>query len=175
MHRESVPQQEIQIVEKTRRGRGRPKANPIEVIWEADEPGVIALERPTKVKQTAKRLKEMELEVQLLELQAVSGNSNLRVNKKGKVDGRQLKQRTQKQIDATARLVEANKLKRIKKKQQEKDELMLEQKVVVGNIISSLNTANVIEKETSEKQGKIDEDEKLKKANERQKVLPLFD
>ena len=112
---------------------------------------MIAFERPTKVKMTAKELKKMELEVRLLELQSVSGNSSLKLNKKGKVDGRQSKQRTQKQLDATARLVEANKLKRMKKASDLKEELMSEQKSVVNNIISSLNTATVVEKEDQTK------------------------
>ena len=138
VYREDVPQQEIQIVEKTRRARGRPKSKQlVNVIKEEAEPDVIAFERPTKVKMTAKELKKMELEVRLLELQSVSGNSNLKLNKKGKVDGRQSKQRTQKQLDATARLVEANKLKRMKKASDLKEELMSEQKAVVNNIITS--------------------------------------
>ena len=119
----------------------------VNVIKEPEEPDVIAFERPTKVKMTAKELKKMELEVRLLELQSVSGNSSLKLNKKGKVDGRQSKQRTQKQLDATARLVEANKLRRMKKASDLKEELMSEQKAIGGNIISSLNTATVVEKE----------------------------
>ena len=89
VYREDVPQQEIQIVEKTRRPRGRPKNKQlVNVIKEAEELDVIAFERPTKVKATAKELKKMELEVRILELQSVSGNANLKLNRKGKVDGR---------------------------------------------------------------------------------------
>ena len=58
VYREDVPQQEIQIVEKTRRPRGRPKNKQlVNVIKEPEEPDVIAFERPTKVKMTAKELK----------------------------------------------------------------------------------------------------------------------
>ena len=117
----------------------------------------------------------MELEVRRLELQSVSGNANLKLNKKGKVDGRQSKQRTQKQLDATARLVEANKLKRMKKASDLKEELMTEQKAVVNNIITSLNTATVVEKETQDKQQEIEKEQAIKKAKERKANLSLFD
>ena len=62
----------------------------------------------------------MELEVKLLELQGVSGNANLKLNRKGKVDGRMVKVSTAKQIQATKRLVEMNKLRRMKKKEDDK-------------------------------------------------------
>ena len=95
LYREDVPQQDIQIIEKTRRPCGRPKNKQlVSVIKEPEEQDVIAFERPTKVKATARELRAMELEVRLMELQAVSGNANLKLNKKGKVDGRQSKGRT---------------------------------------------------------------------------------
>jgi hypothetical protein len=176
VYREDVPQQEIQIVEKTRRPRGRPKNKQlVNVIKEPEEPDVIAFERPTKVKMTAKELKTMELEVRLLELQSVSGNSSLKLNKKGKVDGRQSKQRTQKQLDATARLVEANKLKRMKKASDLKEELMSEQTAIGGIIISSLNTATVVEKENQNKLAVVEKEQADKKAKDRRKALSLFD
>jgi hypothetical protein len=162
--------------EKTRRARGRPKSKRlVNVIKEPEEPDVIAFERPTKVKMTAKELKKMELEVRLLELQSVSGNANLKLNRQGKVDGRQSKQRSQKQLDATARLVEANKLKRMKKASDLKEELMSEQKAVVNNIITSLNTATVVEKEAGNKQAAVEKEQADKKAKERKANLSLFD
>jgi hypothetical protein len=176
VYREDVPQQEIQIVEKTRRPRGRPKSKQlVNVIKEPDEPDVIAFERPTKAKATAKELKAMELEVRLLELQAVSGNANLKLNRKGKVDGRQSKQRTDKQLAATARLVEMNKARRVKKASDLKNELMTEQKNVVNNIITSLNTATVVEKEAGDKQAAVEKEQAIKKAKERKANLSLFD
>ena len=177
VYREDVPQQEIQIVEMTRRARGRPKNKQlVSVVKEEAEPDVIAFERPTKVKMTAKELKKMELEVRLLELQSVSGNSNLKLNRKGKVDGRQSKQRSQKQLDATARLVEANKLKRMKKKKADsKQDLLNEHQRIVGNIINSLNQTTIIEKESNDKQQKVEAEEKLKRAKERKANLSLFD
>ena len=176
VYREDVPQQEIQIVEKTRRPRGRPKSKQlVSVIKEEAEPDVIAFERPTKVKATAKELKKMELEVRLLELQSVSGNANLKLNRKGKVDGRQSKQRSQKQLDATARLVEANKLRRMKKASDLKEELMTEQQAIVGNIINSLNQTTITEKEDQDKQAAVEQQEADKKAKERKASLSLFD
>ena len=80
-----------------------------------------------------------------------------------------------KQLDATARLVESNKLNRLKKASDLKDELMSEQKSVVNNIISSLNTATVVEKEAEQslaaaKQAAVD-----KKQAAAKKAKSLFD
>ena len=51
VYREDVPHQEVQIVEKTRRARGRPKSKQlVSVIKEEAEADVIAFERPTKVR-----------------------------------------------------------------------------------------------------------------------------
>ena len=176
VYREDVPQQEIQIVEKTRRPRGRPKNKQlVNVIKEAEEPDGIAFERPTKVKATAKELKKMELEVRLLDLQSVSGNANLKSNKKGKMYGKQSKQRRQKQLDATARLVAANKLKRMTKASDLKEELLSEQKSVVNNIISSLNTATVTEKEDQAKQTAAKKQELDRKQAASKKAMSLFD
>ena len=176
VYKEDLPQQEIQIVEKTRRPRGRPKSKQlVNVIKEPEEPDVIAFERPTKVKMTAKELKKMELEVRLLELQSVSGNANLKLNKKGKVDGRQSKQRTQKQLDATARLIEMNKMKRLRKKEDLHQSVLDEQKKVVGNIINSLNQTTVKEQKEKDDTAKIEASAQLKKAKDKQKALSLFD
>ena len=117
----------------------------------------------------------MELEVRLLELQSVSGNANLKLNRKGKVDGRQSKQRSQKQLDATARLVEANKLRRMKKASDLKSELLDEQKSVVNNIISSLNTATMTEKEDQSKQEAAQKQEADRKQAANKKAMSLFD
>ena len=47
--------------------------------------------------------------------------------------------------------------------------------MVVNNIISSLNTATVVEKEDEAKQAAVQKQEADKKAKERQKALSLFD
>ena len=171
VYREDLPVDPIQIVEKVKRKAGRPKKPVVEVIKEPNEEDCIVFQKPTKVKLTTKELKQMELETRLLELQAVSGNANLKMNSKGKVDGRQSKVRTQKQIEATKRLVEMNKLRRLKKKDDEKQELMDEQKDVVKNIIGALNQNKV---------KKVEEDnQKVVKAKEaadkRKKMVAMFD
>ena len=90
VYKEDIPVEPIQIVERAKRKPGRPKKPVVEVVKEPDEEDVIVFQKPTKVvKMTAKELKQMELETRLLELQAVSGNANLKMNKSGKVDGRQ--------------------------------------------------------------------------------------
>lgn len=171
VYKEDLPVDPFQIVEKVRRKAGRPKKPVVEVIKEQDEEDCIVFQKPTKIKLTTKELKQMELETRLLELQAVSGNSNLKMNRRGKVDGRQSKVRTQKQLDATAKLVEMNKLRRMKKKDDEKQELLDEQKHVVKNIIGALNQNKV---------KKVEEDnQKVVKAKEaadkRKKMVAMFD
>ena len=143
VYKEDIPQDPIQIVEKVRRKPGRPRTKPVQVVKEEGLPEVIVFERPTEVKITAKQLRAMELETRLLELQAVSGNQKLELNRRGGVDGRQSKVRTPAQIAATQRLVEMNKLKRMKKADDAKQELLDGQKDVVKNIIGALNQNKV--------------------------------
>jgi len=176
VYKEDMPVEPITIVEKVRRGKGRPKKGKlVEIVQEPDEPDVIAFERPSKVKMSARDLKKMELEVRLLELQSVTGNANLKMTRAGKIDGRQSKTRTQKQIDATARLVESNKLKRMQKKQAEKDEVLTEQKVVVNNIITSLNDAQVVDNKKSEKEAKMKAEQATKAETVKKQNMSLFD
>ena len=143
VYKEDIPADPIEIVQKVRRKPGRPKKPVVEVVTDVGEPDVIVFQKPTKVKMTAKELKQMELETRLLELQAVSGNVNLKMNKAGKVDGRQSKVRTKKQLEATARLLELNKLRRMKKKDDAKQEVLGEQREIVSNIIGALNQNKV--------------------------------
>jgi len=171
VYREDIPVEPIQIVEKVKRKPGRPKKPVVEVVKETDEPDVIVFQKPSKVKMTAKELKQMELETRLLELQAVSGNANLKMNRKGKVDGRQSKDRTQKQIEATKRLVEMNKLRRMKKKEDEKQEILGEQQEVVKNIIGALNQNKVKKVEEDAHQAAQQAQVKARK----QKMISQFD
>ena len=172
VYKEDLPQEPIEIVEKVRRRPGRPKKPVVEVVKEPDEEDVIVFQKPTKVvKMTAKELRKMELEARLLELQAVSGNANLKMNKSGKVDGRQSKVRTQKQIEATNRLVEMNKLKRMKKRADEKDELMSEQKDVVKNIIGALNQNKVKKVEQDTQQA----EQQAQAAAKKKQMSAMFD
>jgi len=176
VYKEDLPVQPIQIIEKVKRKAGRPKSKPVvEIIKEIDEPDVIAFEKPTNVKMSARQLKKIELEVRLLELQAVSGNSNLKINKKGKVDGRQSKVRTQKQLDATARLVESNKLRRLRKKDELKMELMGEQQAVVKNIIGALKTNQIKKTEQKDEEANLKLEKDKIRAEKKKSKMALFD
>ena len=171
VYKEDIPVDPIQIVEKVKRKPGRPKKPVVEVVTEPNEEDCIVFQKPSKVKMTAKELKQMELETRLLELQAVSGNANIKMNTKGKVDGRQSKVRTKKQIEATARLVEMNKLKRMKKKDGEKQEILGEQQEVVKNIIGALNQ-NKVAKVEHDNQKAVKEAQADAK---RKKMAAMFD
>jgi hypothetical protein len=93
------------------------------------------------------------------------------MNTSGKVDGRQSKVRTQKQIEATARLVEANRLRRLKKADDAKQELMDEQKDVVKNIIGALNQ-NKVKKVEEENQKAVKE---AQAAAKKKQMSAMFD
>jgi len=176
VYREDLPVEPIEIVEKVRRPAGRPKKKElVKVVKEVDEPDCIVFEKPTKVKMTARELKKMELEVKLIELQGVSGNSNLKLNKKGKVDGRMVKVRTQKQIDATARLVEANKLRRMKKKDDEKQAILGEQQEVVKNILGTLAQNKVAKVEQDNQKAEADAAKQAKAEAKKKANLAMFD
>ena len=171
VYKEDIPIDPIEIVEKVRRKPGRPRTKPVEVVKAGGQPEVIVFEKPAEVKITTKQLRAMELETRLLELQAVSGNQNLKLNRRGGVDGRQSKIRTPAQIATTARLVEANKLRRLKKADDAKQEVLGEQREIVSNIISALNQTKVAKVEA--------DNQKAVKAKEadakRKKMVAMFD
>ena len=176
VYREDLPVEPIEIVEKVRRPAGRPKKKElVKVVKEVDEPDCIVFEKPSKVTMTARELKKMELEVRLLELQGVSGNSNLKLNKKGKVDGRQVKVRTEKQIEATKRLVEMNKMKRLKKKENEKQEILGEQQEVVKNILGTLAQNKVAKVEQDNQKAQADAAIHAKAEAKKKKMAAMFD
>jgi hypothetical protein len=176
VYREDLPVEPIEIVEKVKRPAGRPKKKElVKIVKELDEPDCIVFEKPSKVKMTARELKKMELEIRLLELQGVSGNSNLKLNKKGKVDGRMVKVRTQKQIEATARLVEANKLRRMKKKDDEKQEILGEQQEVVKNILGTLAQNKVAKIEQDNQKAQADAAKQAKAEAKKKKMAAMFD
>jgi len=172
IYREDLPVEPIEIVEKVKRPAGRPKKKDlVKIVKEVDEPDCIVFEKPSKVAMTARELKKMELQVRLLELQGVSGNSNLKLNRKGKVDGRMVKVRTEKQIQATKNLVEMNKMKRLKKKENEKQEILGEQQEVVKNILGTLAQNKVAKVEQDNQKAQADAVKQAKKkAN-----LAMFD
>jgi len=172
IYREDLPVEPIEIVEKVKRPAGRPKKKElVKIIKEENEPDCVVFEKPSKVTMTARELKKMELEIRLLELQGVSGNSNLKLNRKGKVDGRMVKIRTEKQIQATKNLVEANKLRRMKKKEDERQEVLGEQQEVVKNILGTLAQNKVAKVEEDNQKAQADAAKQAKKkAN-----LAMFD
>ena len=165
------------IREKVRRPRGRPKQQKqIEILQDDDNEDVVVVPKPHPQKElTRKQLKELELHTKLAELQLISGNPSLKLTKRGAVDKRMVKTRTAAQVQATKNLVELNKIKRLRKKEDLKNELLSEQKNVVGNIINSLNQTTITEQKQSENAARIEAEEKLKKSKERQKQLSLFD
>ena len=127
------------IREKVRRPRGRPKQQKdVEIIKDSDdEDGVIAPKPSPQKELTRKQLRELELHTKLAELQLISGNPSLKLTKKGAVDKRMVKTRSAAQLQATKNLVELNKMKRLKKKENLKTEILNEQQAIVGNIINS--------------------------------------
>jgi len=172
IYREDLPVEPIEIVEKVKRPAGRPKKKElVKIIKEENEPDCVVFEKPSKVTMTARELKKMELEIRLLELQGVSGNSNLKLNRKGKVDGRMVKIRTEKQIQATKNLVEANKLRRMKKKEDERQEVLGEQQEVVKNILGTLAQNKVAKVEEDNQKAQEDAVKQAKK----KKISAMFD
>ena len=83
--------------------------------------------------------------------------------------------RTPAQVAATKNLVELNKMKRMKKKEDLQNQILDEQKNVVSNIINSLNQTTVTEQKQSDDAAKVEAEEKLKKAKDRQKAMSLID
>ena len=176
VYREDLPVEPIEIVEKVKRPAGRPKKKElVKIVKELDEPDCVVFEKPSKVTMTARELKKMELEVRLLELQGVSGNSNLKLNRKGKVDGRMVKVRTAKQIQATKNLVEMNKMKRLRKKENEKQEILGEQQEVVKNILGTLAQNKVAKIEEDNQKAQEDAVKQRKAEAKKKKMAAMFD
>ena len=176
-YREDIKVEPMIIREKVLRGRGRPKKQKdVEIIKDSDDEDVVIVPKPSPQKElTRKQLKGLELHTKLAELQLISGNPSLKLTKRGAVDKRMVKSRTPAQIQATKNLIELNKMKRLRKKEDLKNLLLDEQKTIVSNVINSLNQTTIVEKESNDKQQKVEAEEKLKKANERKQVLSLFD
>ena len=176
VYREDLPVEPIEIVEKVRRPAGRPKKKElVKIVKEENEPDCVVFEKPSKVTMTARELKKMELEVKLLELQKISGNANLKLNKGGKVDGRMIKVRTAKQIQATKNLVEANKLRRMKKKDDEKQAILGEQQEVVKNILGTLAQNKVAKVEQDNQKAEADAAKQAKAEAKKKANLAMFD
>jgi hypothetical protein len=177
IYKEDIKQEPMVIREKIRRPRGRPKQQKeIEIIKDSEDDDVVIVPKPHPQKElTRKQLRELELHTKLSELQLISGNPALKLTKRGAVDKRMVKTRTPAQLKATQNLIELNKMKRMKKKEDLQNQILDEQKKVVGNIINSLNQTTVKEQKESDDTAKIEAEAKLKTAKERQKALSLFD
>ncbi len=126
-----TPKQQTQVVVKSRK-RGRPK----EIIEDDEKEGkelVVEEEkvimRPTKTgkdKQlSARQLKKMELDQRFIEIEQAA-NRKLRQTRKGKVDQRCIGERTERQIAATKRMLEANRVRREKIAKEKNTELVNE-------------------------------------------------
>ena len=120
--------EEVEVIYKNKT-RGRPKANRIikyknnknQEVDEKLDADKIEIDLSHTNELNAKQIKLLKLQEKITELEAVSGKK-IRATRKGEVDKRQTTKRTQKQIEATERLVLANKMKReAKLKQTTKD------------------------------------------------------
>jgi len=112
LYREDIQEElPIEVEVKAKKGRGRPKSTPL--VQQVNESQNIVIERmaPPDKEPTARELKKLELQNKLLETEAIAGKK-LRLNKSGKVDGRMKGQRTDAQIAATKKMLEAQRVKR---------------------------------------------------------------
>ena len=180
---------EQKVIIKPKRGKGRPKAKkvtPTVVYIDAD--GNESTSRNT-AKQTiinhspendtekmsklsAKDIRLIELEEKLAELSAVSGKKILST-KKGKVDKRQTKPPTEKQLAARAKFVENNKIRLAKNRLLKEEKTKLKSKDTVKEVISELKN---IKKQNEIKKDEIKEE--IKKEQEIKKPVvskPLID
>jgi hypothetical protein len=161
------------VIVKKKRGKGRPKKEQlIEYVNEEGnsvEDKMLAsqtiINAPKEEKYSKKDLEMMELQKKIMELEAVSGKK-IRATRKGKVDGRQTKAPTEKQLEARRKFVEANKSRHAKRKADKEEENKLSNKQNVKEVIQELTEIKkqAIQKKTDEDElrNKILEEEKMK-------------
>ena len=109
---------EVEVIYKNRK-KGRPKSNKIikykndknEIVEDKLDADKLEIDLSHTKELNAKEIKLLKLQEKLTELETISGKK-IRATRKGEVDKRQTTKRTQKQIEATERLVLANKMKR---------------------------------------------------------------
>ena len=133
------------VVVKKKRARGRPKKNPI--VQYVDDDGVevedkmdasqTIINAPKNEKYTEKDLQLLQLQEKILQLEAVSGKK-IRATKKGKVDGRQTRPPTEKQLEARKKFVEANKARNAKRRADKEAKSQLQNKESVKEVINEL-------------------------------------
>jgi len=163
IYKDQLPDEEIEVVEKIRRPKGRPKKKIIKYVDNQNkevndrlDAKQVLIDLPDDKKElSAKDIKILELQERLIELEAVSGKK-IRANRKGKPDGRQIAKRTDKQIAAAKALVERNRLLREQKKnaQMKKDT-----KESVKEVIGELAQVKQVER-----QKKVEIEQAVKKA-----------
>jgi hypothetical protein len=161
------------VVIKKKRGKGRPKKEQlIEYVNEEGEQvddkmdaSQTIINAPKDETYSKKDLEMIELQKKIMELEAVSGKK-IRATKRGKVDGRQTKAPTEKQLEARKKFVEANKARHAKRKLDKEEENKLSNKQNVKEVIQELTEIKkqAIQKKTDEDElrNKILQEEKMK-------------
>lgn len=142
--------EEVEIVYKNKKA-GRPKSNKIikykndknEDVDDRLDADKVEIDLSHTKELNAKQIKLLKLQEKLTELEVVSGKK-IRGTKKGEVDKRQTTKRTQKQIEATERLVLSNKMKR-EAKLQTKTKEMVEETIKALSAKAQANKAVVQE------------------------------
>mgnify|MGYP003631849511 CR=1 FL=1 len=138
--------QKIIVKKKT---RGRPK-KPKPIVEYVNDKGEIVdkddtnteqiiINKPVKEKLSAKDIKMIELQEKILELETVSGKK-IRGTKKGKIDKRQTKAPTEKQLAARKKFIENNRLRNESKKKAKEEKSKLSKKEDVKTVIDELQT-----------------------------------
>jgi hypothetical protein len=147
-----------QIIVKKKKTKGRPKKKTqlIEYINDNGEvvdkddinTSQVIINKPEKQKLSAKDLKMIELQQQILQLETVS-NKKIRGTRKGQIDKRQTTAPTEKQINARKKFVENNRLRNEAKKAEKLKQSNLSKKedvkLVVGEL-QELKKQSLIEK-----------------------------
>jgi len=186
---ESEEEETKVVIKPAKKGKGRPKIKkPTPTIVYIDADGNESTSRNT-AKQTiinhepvnetekisklsAKDLRLIELEEKLSELSAVSGKRIL-ATKKGKVDKRQTKPPSEKQLVARAKFVENNKIRIAKKRLEKEEKLKLKSKDTVKEVISELKN---IKKDNEIKKAEIKKELEIEKEKEKPVISkPLVD
>ena len=177
IYKEDITPDKLVIREVIKRKPGRPRAQKdAEIIPDDDLGDVVVVPKPHPQKElTKKQLKELELHTKLAELQLISGNSKLKLNKKGAIDKRMLKTRSAAQLQATKNLVQLNAVRRQAKREAAKKEILAEQKNVVTNIITSLNEVTVVDNTAAEEKAQLKAANDAKTAAKQKATLSLFD
>jgi len=165
---ESESDEEQKVIVKPKPKRGRPKNSSKKAVVEyVDKDGnktdnrnkskKTIINHPVDKPLTASEIKLIELEQKLAELEAVSGKKILST-KKGKIDKRQTKAPTEKQIAQRKKFVEDNKLRALKRKEEKEAKKKEQSKEDVKAVVDELTKM----KKEKMKQIEIDKKEEIK-------------